>query len=163
LYCAPIETVDPRLPNVTDAVLLASRALVGVAARSLTDVEDEVTLPQYRALVVLSSGGDQSPGDLAEALAIHPSTATRLCTRLERKKLITRRQVEGNRREQVVALTPAGRQIVNAVTKRRRREIARIVSRIPEREQRVLVRALAIFADAAGEIPEPAWSFGWDQ
>jgi len=71
--------------------------------------------------------------------------------------------VEGNRREQVVALTPAGRQIVNAVTKRRRREIARIVSRIPEREQRVLVRALAIFTDAAGEIPEPAWSFGWDR
>src|SRR5262249_17880388 len=142
-----IEPVDPRLPNVTDAVLLASRALVGVAARSLTEVEDEVTLPQYRALVVLSSAGDQSPGDLAEALAVHPSTAPRLCTRLERKQLITRRPAEGSRREQVVALTAAGRKIVNAVTKRRRREIARIVSRIPAREQRVLVHALAIFAD----------------
>ena len=33
-----------------DAVLVASRALVGVAARSLATPEDTVTLVQYRAL-----------------------------------------------------------------------------------------------------------------
>ena len=31
--------MELRTPNVTDAVLLASRALVGVAARSLVEVE----------------------------------------------------------------------------------------------------------------------------
>ena len=39
---------------VIDAVLLASRALVAVAARSLSDVAEEVTLAQYRTLVVLA-------------------------------------------------------------------------------------------------------------
>src|SRR3954469_25046498 len=38
---------------LTDALVDASRALVAVAARSLADVE-EVTLPQWRALVVLT-------------------------------------------------------------------------------------------------------------
>lgn len=153
--------MDPRLPTVTDAVLRASRALVGVAARSLSDVEDEVTLPQYRALVVLANS-ERSLGDLAEALDVHPSSATRLCARLESKRLITRRPAKESRRELVVSLTPQGRKIVDAVTRRRRREIIRIIARIPEREQRVLVHALGVFAEAAGEMPEPSWSFGWE-
>ena len=149
------------IPNVTDAVLLASRALVGVAARSLADVEDQVTLPQFRALVVLATA-DRNLADLAEALDVHPSSATRLCTRLEAKGLITRTPAEQSRRELLVSLTREGRTIVDAVTRRRRREIARIVARIPAREQRVLVHALGIFAEAAREMPEPSWSFGWE-
>ncbi len=153
--------MNPELPTVTDAVLRASRALVGVAARSLTDIPDEVTLPQYRALVVLG-GGERNLGDLAEALDVHPSSATRLCTRLEAKGLITRRKSTQSRRELLVSLTPQGRKLVDAVTRRRRREITRIVARIPLREQRVLVHALGVFAEAAGEMPEPSWSFGWE-
>ena len=153
--------MDVRLPNVTDAVLLASRALVGVAARSLAEVEDEVTLPQFRALVVLAVG-ERNLGELAEALDVHPSSATRLCTRLEAKSLITRRPAAQSRRELLVSLTREGRTLVDTVTKRRRREITRIIARIPEREQRVLIHALGIFAEAAGEMPEPSWSFGWE-
>ncbi|MBS2539761.1 hypothetical protein KGQ20_44170 [Catenulispora sp. NF23] len=41
--------------RVTDAVLTASRLLVAVSARSLNEVEDSLTLPQFRALVVLAS------------------------------------------------------------------------------------------------------------
>lgn len=147
-------------PTVTDAVLLASRALVGVAARSLAAVEDQVTLTQYRVLVVLASG-DRNLGELAEALDVHASSATRLCDRLAAKGLITRRSSEHSRREIVVALTPEGRALVDVVTRRRRRDITKILSRIPERERRVLVHALGVFAEAAGEVPEPAWSFGW--
>jgi DNA-binding MarR family transcriptional regulator len=153
--------MSPQLPNVTDAVLLASRALVGVAARSLAEVEDEVTLPQFRALVVLATS-ERNLGDLAAALDVHPSSATRLCTRLEAKGLITRRPATQSRRELLVSLTRDGRTLVDTVTKRRRREIARIIARIPEREQRVLIHALGVFADAAGEMPEPSWSFGWE-
>ncbi len=148
-------------PNVTDAVLLASRALVGVAARSLAAVEDEVTLAQFRALVVLATH-ERNLGELAEALDVHPSSATRLCTRLEAKGLITRRPATQSRRELLVSLTREGRTLVDTVTRRRRREIARIVARIPEREQRVLVHALGMFADAAGETSEPSWAFGWE-
>jgi DNA-binding MarR family transcriptional regulator len=155
-----MQRMTAKSPNVTDAVLLASRALVGVAARSLADVEDQVTLSQFRALVVLGTA-DRNLGDLAEALDVHPSSATRLCTRLESKGLITREPATQSRRELVVRLTSAGRTLVDTVTRRRRREIARIMAKIPKREQRVLVHALGVFADAAGETPEPSWSFGW--
>ena len=147
--------------SVIDAVLLASRALVGVAARSLAEVEEQVTLTQFRALLVLA-GRERNLGELADALDVRPSSATRICTRLESKGLVARRPAAQSRRELTVSLTPGGRTIVDAVTRRRRRDIARILSRIPEREQRVLVHALTVFAQAAGETADPAWAFGWE-
>ena len=56
---------------VIDAVLTASRVLVAIAARSLADAGEEVTLTQYRALVVLASRGPQSIAALAEAAGCH--------------------------------------------------------------------------------------------
>ena len=42
-----------ELEALTDVVLVASRALIAVASRSIAAVDDKVTLPQFRALVVL--------------------------------------------------------------------------------------------------------------
>ena len=81
---------EAGLDEATDETLLVTRALVGVAARSLSAIDGDVTLPQYRALVLLVTRGDQNVGALAEALGIHASTATRLCDRLLAKGLIVR-------------------------------------------------------------------------
>ena len=61
--------------RATDAVLVVSRALVGIVARSLAAVEDTVTLVQYRALVLLAARGEMNVGALAGALEMHQSTA----------------------------------------------------------------------------------------
>lgn len=111
--------------------------------------------------MVLASRGPRTVGQLAEALAIHPSTATRLCDRLVAKHLVDRVQDEGNRRETKISLLIAGHSIVDQVTKIRRDEIARIVDRIPPGSRRAAVKALNTFADAAGELPEQSWSLGW--
>ena len=92
---------------VVDAVLSASRVLVAVAARSLGDVAEEVTLTQYRTLVVLASRGPQSLAELAEAVDVTPPTATRMCDRLIKKGLVVRRHERGDRR--LVRLTLAKR------------------------------------------------------
>jgi DNA-binding MarR family transcriptional regulator len=149
------------LDTVTDAILTASRALVAVAARSLAAVDDDVTLAQYRALVILASQGPRLVGQLAEALAIHPSTATRLCDRLVAKKLVRRGPTSESRRETEISLSRSGKTIVDKVTALRRAEIADIVGRIPARLRPATVEALTAFADAAGEVPQQAWSLGW--
>ena len=141
--------------------LVASRALVGVAARSLSALETDVTLPQYRALVLLSSRGEQKVSALADALGIHPSTATRLCDRLLTKGLIDRATSEGNRREVTLTLSPNGRALINAVTRSRRRELRRVVGRIDPDARRALIDAFDTFATAAGELPDDAWKLGW--
>jgi DNA-binding MarR family transcriptional regulator len=147
---------------VVDAVLGASRALVAVAARSLSGVAEEVTLTQYRSLVVMASRGPQSVAALADAVAVTPPTASRLCDRLVRKGLIRRRTDPRDRRAVRLALTESGRALVDAVTERRRTEIARLLEAVPLDAQRSMVAALGQLAAAAGEVPEQEWSSGWD-
>jgi DNA-binding MarR family transcriptional regulator len=149
------------LESVTDAVLVASRAFVGIAVRSLAAVDPDVTIAQYRALAVLATMGSQNLGTLSEELGIHPSTATRLCDRLVAKELIDRQPATSDRRETVLSLTTTGQRIVERVTSRRRKDIAAIVDRIPSSQRRALISALGTFADAAAEAPEQAWSLGW--
>lgn len=143
-------------------MLTASRVLVAIAARSLAEVADEVTLTQYRSLVVLASRGPQSVAALAHELAVTPSTASRLCDRLVRKRLVRRREDPRDRRAVRLALTPEGRALVDAVTERRRTEIADLLEGIPHESQRSMVQALRQLGEAAGEVPEQQWSTGWD-
>lgn len=155
---------DGGLEAAADALLEASRALVGVAARSLADSED-VTLGQFRALVVLARDGDVTPTHLADKLGIHQSSVTRLCDRLVRKRLVRRVPGVADRREVTVSLTAAGRRFVARVSDRRRAEIRAIAARMSPEDRRQALAGLSAFAEAAGE-PEPARTlglFGWPE
>ena len=147
--------------ELVDTVLAASRALVAVAARSLAVAGDEVTLPQYRALVVLAASGPQGTAELAAALAVNPSTATRMCDRLVRKGLVRRQRQSGDRRAVRITLTAAGRDMVTEVSQRRRAELARLLGALPAEEHEPVIAAFRAFAAAAGELPEPGAALGW--
>ena len=152
---------EPNDEEVTEAIILASRALVGIAMRALDGNADEVTLPQYRTLVVLGCGGPRRLADLAEALGVSPSTATRMCDRLVRKELVSRTHDELDRREVKLAITAAGRRIVADVTHRRRDEVRSLLGAIPVPLRRQLVSSLTLLAAASGESPELHWAPGW--
>lgn len=146
------KSLDGELDAVTDAVLLSSRALVAVASRSIAAVDEALTLPQFRALVVLDrSAAGINVGELAHELRIQPSTATRLCDRLVRSRLAERQVNPDNRREVTMMLTVAGRELVAEVTRRRRREIAAIMANVPSSQRAAIVDALTAFRVAAGE------------
>ena len=147
---------------VLDAVLTASRVLVAMAARSLADAGEEVTLTQYRSLVVLASRGPQGVASLAEALSVTAPTASRLVERLVRKGLVRRRADRQDRRQVRIGLTEAGRDLVRLVTERRREEIAALLASIPPDVLEPMATGLRHLAAAAGEVPEQEWSTGWD-
>lgn len=154
----PVEAEE--VDALTEAVLLASRVFVAVAAESLAELHD-VTLPQYRVLAVLAAKGPQKLASLATALDVNPSTATRLCDRLVRKHLVRRETATSDRREVRLATTPAGETLVRTVMARRRARIADIVQRLAPDERAGLVEALQAVARAAGAVPEQSWSLGW--
>jgi len=154
----PAPLVDDEL---VDTVLAASRALVAVAARSLAAAGDEVTLPQYRALVVLAARGPQGTAELAAALAVNPSTVTRMCDRLVRKGLVRRHRQAGDRRSVRITLTAQGRDLIAEVTRRRRAELARLLAALPPDQHEPVIAAFRAFAAAAGELPQPGAALGW--
>ena len=150
----PDQHTDPvDVEVVTSSVLTASRLLVAVAARSLAAAQEAVTLPQFRLLVVLQTRGDLKLAAVAEQLAVNPSTALRMVERLEAAGMVTRAANPEVRREVIVALTDAGRRVVDDVTARRRAEIATIVAAMEPAERTNLVEALRAFAAAGGEPP----------
>lgn len=153
----PVESfVDDEVDAVTDAVLRVSRLLVSVSARSIAAVHESLSLPQFRLLVVLSTRGERKVSELAEALGVNPSTATRAVDRLIEAGLVDRRTNPRSRREAQISLTTAGGRLVRKVTALRRAEIAAIVARMPRTHQRGIVRALSAFSQAGGEPPPDA-------
>ena len=149
-----------RFDAAIDAMLLASRAMVGIAARSLPEDAD-VTLVQFRALVLLNRDGALNAGRLAELLAVSPSTVTGLCDRLIAKGLVAREPRATNRREVVVTLAQAGKELVDSAVAARRKEIARILEKVAPADLEGMVEALSAFAEAAEDTPAQVWSAGW--
>jgi DNA-binding MarR family transcriptional regulator len=141
----PGETTDP----VVDAVVRASRSLVGITVRALASVSDEVTLPQLRTLVVVSSQGAQTVSALADRLDVHASTMTRMCSRLVSRGLVERKPSALDRREVVIVLTAQGQGLVDEVMDKRRRDIDAVVRRMSAEDRDRVISALELFSEAA--------------
>lgn len=153
-------TDDPE--QVVAALLTAARLLVAIAAKSLAAVEETLTLPQYRLLVVLDSRGPSSLAGLAEALEVNPSTALRMVERLTAAGMVEKAVNPARRREVQLRLTGAGWQTVRQVNEHRRGEFSRIVAAMPAEQRAQLVGALTAFTEAGGEPAEhlpvlPGW------
>jgi DNA-binding MarR family transcriptional regulator len=155
----------PQSPEeqLAEAIILAGRAMAGVAARTVAQATDDLTLPQHRTLVVLAEQGPRHLADLAQALGVSPSTATRMCDRLVRKRLITRTRDEVDRREVDLSLTNAGKALVDEVAHRRKNELRKLVGDVPKEERDRLIDALRSVADAAGTVPDADWTLGWTE
>ena len=136
-----------------DATLTASRALLGVVARSVANALELVTPPQFRVLVILSAEGPLRTGTLAARMGAVPSTFTRSLDRMEAGGWITRRENPDSRREVLVDLTESGRHLVQEATARRRQEIRSVIAQLSADERAAVIRGLTLFSSAAGEPP----------
>lgn len=137
--------------HAVDASVTASRALLGIIARSMVPALEQVSLPQFRVLVLLASAGPQRMGALAELLGAHVSTFSRTADRLVSGGWATREGNPLSRREVILAPTGRGLDLVASVTNARRVLIADVVSRMSDDDRERLETSLRAFAHAAGE------------
>lgn len=148
------EATGGRAPSQHEAVestLVASRALLGVVARSVGAALEVVTLPQFRVLVVLCGEGPLRVTTLAERMGAVPSTFSRSLDRMVAGGWVMRTENPDSRREVLVQPTDEGRRLVDGVMTRRRAEIGAILSRLAPQERATLAAGLAAFSAAAGE------------
>ena len=140
-----------RSADAVESTLTASRALLGVVARSISGALSTVTLPQFRVLVLLTRDGPLRTGDLARRMGTVPSTFTRAVDRMVATDLIERMASPDSRREVLVRVTPHGRAIVDEVTERRRAELTSILVKLTPAEQAAVQHGLSDFSSAADE------------
>jgi DNA-binding MarR family transcriptional regulator len=139
--------------DLVDA-LRGTRALVGVIAQSLITTLEHVTLPQFRALVLLRALGTTPAGMLAARLGVTASTGTRLVSRLVRGGWVERGASEADRRLISLTLTAKGTHLVDETRRRRELALNEILRTMPDADRAAAVDGLRRIADAAGE-PSP--------
>lgn len=152
------DQAEDRADDLADALITVSRALVGIAVRSINVAPVEVTLVQHRLLVLLATGGDQTVGALAGQLEIDASNASRLCDRLQKVGLLARDRSASDGRAVDVSLTAAGRRLLEAVREHRRREVRQVLEHMPAHDIQATIKALTAFGEAADEVGEAQWS-----
>src|SRR6202042_2495883 len=96
--------------------LRVERTVPGQAEPVLSDT-------QFAALATLEKHGAMSPGELAGHERVQPPSMTRVIAALEEWQLVTRTAHATDRRQAVLTVTPAGRELV--VRSRRRRDAGR--------------------------------------
>lgn len=127
----------------------ATRDLVGLALRSVE--RSELSLPQFRLLLVLYELGTVSSTQCARALGVAGSSVTRLADRLHKSGLLQRGADPHNRSVVTLALTPAGRRAVRQVTDRRRRELTKALGQLDPQRRRECAATL----DRLHELLDP--------
>ena len=160
----PAGAAHGELDDFVTAVLAASWLLVGISTRSVEEVDDRVTLTQFRTLAVLADRGQTNLSRLAAELDVNASTAMRVIDRLVLVGHVSRSENPASRREVVLCLTPSGERLVANVVAKRRSEIAGLLTAIPPLDREALVAALRSFATAAataGLRPAAPASLGW--
>ncbi|MCL6105574.1 MAG: MarR family transcriptional regulator [Actinobacteria bacterium] len=147
--------------DLTDLLINASRALIAISAKSIAKIEDQVTLSQYRILIILISEGDQTPTLLSKMLNLKPYVVTRLCDQLLEKTLINRAPSGEDRRKISVSITPKGEHLVEKVIKIRKKSLQDIVEKIPL-EQRIYVEhGFKIFAEISSDVLTEQFISSW--
>jgi DNA-binding MarR family transcriptional regulator len=132
-------------------------AAVESAVESLQSVLDDARLAQspaipptqLRVLIIIARGAHTNMSRLAEALDVVPSSASRLCDRLEATGMLRRVPDPRDRREVRLLLTPAARRLLDDLREARRRALAGVLERMTPSARHDLVKALQAFDAAA--------------
>src|ERR671924_179645 len=121
-----------------------SRYFFRVMTQCLSDLPEaeDVTPTQYRTLGILTLRGPRNASVLADELGVGRPAATKLVTRLERRKLIHRRRHGTDRRQVILETTDRGKHIVGAVQRCRQRKLQRVLALLDPSAREALRTAL---------------------
>jgi DNA-binding MarR family transcriptional regulator len=152
-------TVEPDRARATEAMMPVSRTMTAIVARTLTEVGQDITVPQLRVLVLLNSRGPMRLSSIAEHLDVNPSNASRTCEQLASADKVRRSRDEDDRRSVVLELSNDGARLVADLMARRRQLIDGVVGRMSSEDQEALARGLDAFSAAVAAAP-PEESIG---
>jgi DNA-binding MarR family transcriptional regulator len=145
-------TEDQRRIGTAMRELRRGSAMARLRERIYGAEDDALDIAQHDALEVVVAAGEARMGDLATALRVDPSTATRTVARLEAAGLVERRRGEGDARCVVVAPTRAGADLHERRAQRAREALTELVGRFDAGEQRQLADLLDRLVEGLDEL-----------
>lgn len=133
--------------------MAVSRTMTAIVARTFHGVEAQITVPQLRVLVLLSSRGPMNLTTIARHLDVNPSNASRTCDQLVRSRHVGREPDAQDRRSSVLQLTATGSDFVTDLMVSRRQLISDTIEPMSSSDQDILARGLEAFLVAIAATP----------
>ena len=153
------DKADPAAAQRAAAEVEATaEALVGIWAHVAESFDVRISPTQLRALTAVGRYGALNLSQLAEALGALPSSASRLCDRLEAAGLLTRDTGRASRRAVSLRLTPEGETLLEQTRTSRQEQIAQVLAAMSPADRADLAQGLAAFQRAAEPEGLPAAS-----
>jgi DNA-binding MarR family transcriptional regulator len=134
-----LRTIAGLASALRPAVLRLGRRL-----RQLRDDSLDLNGNQLSAMAVLMNEGDKLMGELAAAEKVQPPSMTRIVNGLEALGYVARRPDPADRRQCLVTVTPAGREVLLANRRRRDAWLAVRIAELSQAERHVLRQAVPI-------------------
>lgn len=143
-----------RNEAVADPVLAQAQAFVLLWDRAEDWAVPRIPPSQLRVLAALDRGGPMNLTALARKLGAIPSSASRLCDRLEAAGLLTREISVGSRREVTLSVSSEGRRRLEGFAAVRREDFAAVLEQMTPAARASLVDGLRQFGEAAAQVLE---------
>lgn len=111
----------------------------------------DLTVPQLRSLFFIACEKATSPGHLAEAMGVSPSSVTGIVDGLVRQGLVYRYENPDNRRMICLELTSQGNELLATLREERLNDLTEVLGRLSDEELGGLIEVLKALIRAAGE------------
>jgi DNA-binding MarR family transcriptional regulator len=132
---------DP--PDLSVALENALSPLLFLVARASSTALQHLSTSQSQSLLVLESRGPLRLTTFAAAMAVLPSSATRLCDRLVAAGLVERTGHDADRREVMIALTRQGQRTAGQLRQRRVEVLQGALANLDVEQRADLLRGLS--------------------
>jgi DNA-binding MarR family transcriptional regulator len=109
----------------------------------------DLTIAQLSALHSLDAAGALTPRELSDTERVQPPTMTRIVARLEERALVQRSPHPTDGRQVILALTPAGRELIAENRRVRDEWLARRLALLTTEEREIVQRAAEIMTRIA--------------
>lgn len=139
-------------PSLAEQVSAQARALVQLWDRAEDWAAPRIPPSQLKVLGVLAGHGPMNLTRLAHELDAIPSSASRLCDRLEAAGLLQRATSAGSRREVSLSVSSEGQRRLDTFAATRRDDFSAVLSKMTPAGQRALLDGLTEFSDTIGEL-----------
>jgi DNA-binding MarR family transcriptional regulator len=107
-------------------------------------VDMSVTLTQLSAMATLEKNGPMSAGELANCERVQPPSMTKVLANLEQRGLVVREVHPTDRRQAIIAITPAGLELLDSERRSRNAWLSKRLSTLTAEERALLQRVVPV-------------------
>jgi DNA-binding MarR family transcriptional regulator len=116
--------------------------------------EAGLTMPQLVTLHLLAHAGGRSVGEIGTRLRLSPAATSHLVERLVQADLVARAEDPDDRRQRRLAITAAGRRLVDRINSERTREVSAVLARLSPLLRRQFADVLSRVIEELASLPE---------